>query len=55
MDWTSVLRDYIRPLIFLINIDDPPQYCDSTDEMYIFADDAKIFRHIKSCSGNTFL
>ena len=38
----------LGPLIFLIYINDLIDICSTSSEVYVFADDAKFFRHIFS-------
>jgi len=50
-DWNDVTRISLRytvlgPLLFLININDLLDTCGTYSEVYAFADDAKLFRHI---------
>jgi hypothetical protein len=37
----------LGPLLFLLYINDLPVFCEQESGIYLFADDAKIFRHIK--------
>jgi len=45
----------LGPLLFLIFINDLVQCCEPYCEIYLFADDAKLFRHILSDTDNCFL
>ena len=42
----------LGPLLFLININDLVECCDPYCEIYLFADDAKLFRHIVNPDDN---
>ena len=35
------------PVLFIIYINDLIEYCDCGSELYLYADDAKVFKHIK--------
>jgi len=37
----------LGPILFLLFINDLVESCDARSETYLFADDAKLFRHIK--------
>ena len=45
----------LRPLLFLIYINDLIDYCEPHSDIYLFADDAKIFNHIVHPSDHKFL
>jgi len=45
----------LGPLLFLIYINDLIESCETNSEIYLFADDAKLFRHILDVSNNKFL
>ena len=45
----------LDPLLFLIYINDLIESCGTNSEIYLFADDAKSFRHILDVSDNKFL
>ena len=45
----------LGPVLFLIYINDLVESCDGYSEIYLFADDAKLFRHIKNASDNSSL
>jgi len=45
----------LDPLLFLIYISDLIESCGTNSEIYLFADDAKSFRHILDVSDNKFL
>jgi len=53
--WYSVLSgipqgSILGPLLFLINVNDLPEICDSNGnefKMYLYADDAKVYKKIK--------
>jgi len=45
----------LGPLLFLIYINDLVECCEPHCEIYLFADDAKLFRHIVTCNDNQSL
>jgi len=45
----------LGPVLFLIYINDLVESCDGYSEIYLFSDDAKLFRHIKHASDNSSL
>ena len=45
----------IGPLLFLIYINDLIDICSTYSEVYVFADDAKFFRHILSATDSNNL
>ena len=45
----------LGPLLFLIYINDLVECCDPYCEIYVFADDAKLFRHIVDSDDNCSL
>jgi len=45
----------LGPLLFVIFINDLAEACEGLADIYLFADDAKIFRHIKSPADNLTL
>jgi len=45
----------LGPLLFVIYINDLAQYCDSGGELFLFADDAKLFKHIQSMHDSCVL
>ena len=40
----------LGPILFLLFINDLAESCDAQSEIYLFADDTKLFRHIKQDS-----
>ena len=52
-DWADVDSEIpqgslLRPVLFIIYIHDLTEYCDCGSELYLYADDAKLFKHIKN-------
>ena len=45
----------LGPLLFVIFINDLPQFCGNSSELFLFADDAKIFKHIIDVNDSTVL
>ena len=56
-DWTAVSSGIpqgtvLGPILFVIYINDLPQVCDN---LFLFADDAKLYRHIQDINGSQCL
>src|ERR1043165_9662166 len=45
----------LGPLLFVIFINDMPQFCGDTSNLYSFADDAKMCKHIKNNTDSDVL
>ena len=45
----------LGPILFLLFINDLAESCDARSEIYLFADDTKLFRHIKQDSDKQLL
>ena len=45
----------LSPLLFIIYINDLVECCEPYYEIYLFGDDAKLFRHIVSPNGHCLL
>ena len=43
----------LGPLLFVIFSNDLPQFCGNSSELFLFADDAKIFKHIIDVNDST--
>ena len=58
--WVSVLSgvpqgSVLGPLLFIIYINDIFEVCEAESSLYLYADDAKLYRHISQCSDSTLL
>jgi len=38
----------LGPILFIIYINDLVEYCDCGSEFFLYADDAKMFKHVRS-------
>jgi len=47
--------EYLGPLLFLVFINDLIECCAAYSEIYLFADDAKLFQHILNDSDRQSL
>jgi len=45
----------LGPVLFVLYINDLPKFCGNDSDIYLFADDAKLWRHILSPSDNLYL
>jgi len=50
-EWNAVLSgipqgSILGPLLFIIFINDLPDFCEHSTDIYLFADDAKIYKHV---------
>ena len=55
-EWAAVVSgipqgSILGPVLFIIYINDLVHYCNSGSEMFLFADDAKIFSYVKHKDG----
>ena len=55
-DFSSRLqRDRLGPLLFIIYINDLIESCQQYSDIYVFADDAKFFRHVNQSQDSSEL
>ena len=50
-EWTDVISGIpqgtiLGPILFIIYVNDLPEICEEFPRIYLFADDAKLFRHV---------
>ena len=61
--WDSILSEIpqlpqgsiLGPLLFIIHINDLPDCLNDDSNIYLYADDAKLFRHISTSQDSLFL
>jgi hypothetical protein len=58
--WSTILSgipqgSILGPLLFIIYINELPNICDSGSNLFMYADDAKLYKHILNTQDNNFL